>query len=49
MDPNTAPGIYVRNKSHESVHTLHDDQDYSRRVVQPRVLRATNPDPDQDD
>lgn len=42
MDP-FAPNIYGRfdNKSHESVNTLRDDQDYSRRV-----LRTTNPDPD---
>jgi cell wall integrity and stress response component len=42
MDP-FAPNMYGRfeNKSHESVNTLRDDQDYSRRV-----LRTTNPDPD---
>lgn len=41
MDP-FAPNIYGRfdNKSHESINTLRDDQDYSRRV-----LRTTNPDP----
>ncbi|KAH8680995.1 hypothetical protein BX600DRAFT_428968 [Xylariales sp. PMI_506] len=41
MDP-YATNIYGRldNKSHESVNTLRDDQDYSRRV-----LRTTNPDP----
>lgn len=41
MDPYTA-NIYNRfeNKSRESVNTLRDDQDYSRRV-----LRTTNPDP----
>src|SRR5690606_28562476 len=44
MDPFTQ-GIYVRTKSRESINTLHDDHDYSRRVHQPRVLRATNPDP----
>ncbi|CAI4216959.1 unnamed protein product [Parascedosporium putredinis] len=44
MDPFSA-GIYARTKSRESINTLHDDQDYSRRVHQPRVLRATNPDP----
>lgn len=43
MDPNGRP-MYMRNKSHESVNTLHDDQDYSRKVARP-VLRATNPDP----
>lgn len=47
MDP-YSDGLYVRTKSHESVNTLRDEQDYSRRVHQPRVLRATNPDPDQD-
>lgn len=41
MDP-FAANIYSRfeNKSRESVNTLRDDQDYSRRV-----LRTTNPDP----
>ncbi|KAI1850113.1 hypothetical protein JX265_003485 [Neoarthrinium moseri] len=41
MDPYAA-NIYNRfdNKSHESINTLRDDQDYSRRV-----LRTTNPDP----
>lgn len=40
MDP-YATNIYGRfdNKSHESINTLRDDQDYSRRV-----LRTTNPD-----
>ena len=47
MDP-YSDGLYVRTKSHESVNTLRDEQDYSRRVHQPRVLRATNPDPDED-
>lgn len=47
-DPRLDPlprGLYVRNKSAESINTLRDDQDYSRKVHQP-VLRATNPDPD---
>jgi cell wall integrity and stress response component len=47
LDP-FAKGIYSRseNKSHESVNSLQDNQDYSRRVHEPpRVLRATNPDP----
>ncbi|KAK1771704.1 hypothetical protein QBC33DRAFT_163646 [Phialemonium atrogriseum] len=54
VDPRMDPfnkNIYNRaeNKSHESVNTLRDDQDYSRRVHNPsRVLRATNPDPDAD-
>ncbi|KAI2624275.1 hypothetical protein GGR54DRAFT_638154 [Hypoxylon sp. NC1633] len=41
MDP-YATNIYSRfdNKSHESVNTLQDNQDYSRKV-----LRTTNPDP----
>lgn len=51
MDPFTK-GIYhhrPENKSHESVNSLQDNQDYSRRVHEPaRVLRATNPDPDDD-
>ncbi|KAI3549357.1 WSC domain-containing protein [Colletotrichum abscissum] len=47
-DPRLDPlprGLYVHNKSAESINTLRDDQDYSRKVHQP-VLRATNPDPD---
>ncbi|KAI0206234.1 hypothetical protein F4808DRAFT_469420 [Astrocystis sublimbata] len=42
MDP-FAVNIYSRfeNKSRESINTLQDNQDYSRRV-----LRTTNPDPD---
>lgn len=50
LDP-FAKGIYVgaQNKSHESIGSLQDNQDYSRRVHQPpRVLRAVNPDPDED-
>ncbi|KIH88876.1 hypothetical protein SPBR_06940 [Sporothrix brasiliensis 5110] len=52
IDPRIDPaysGIYARtdNKSRDSVNSLRDDHDYSRRVHQPgRVLRATNPDPD---
>ncbi|TVY67429.1 hypothetical protein LSUE1_G007280 [Lachnellula suecica] len=40
--------VYQRgeNKSRESVNTIRDDQDYSRRVqAQPPILRAINPDP----
>jgi cell wall integrity and stress response component len=48
MDPFTL-GVYSRNKSHESINTIHDDRDYSRRVHQPKVLRAVNPDPMPDD
>ncbi|KAK4218520.1 hypothetical protein QBC37DRAFT_188377 [Rhypophila decipiens] len=50
LDP-FAKGIYAgaQNKSHESIGSLQDNHDYSRRVHQaPRVLRAVNPDPDDD-
>ncbi|KAH8911367.1 hypothetical protein BR93DRAFT_965163 [Coniochaeta sp. PMI_546] len=50
LDP-FAKGIYNRaeNKSHDSVNTIRDDQDYSRRIQDPpRVLRAVNPDSDID-
>ncbi|SPQ25268.1 c9b1b778-d559-4fab-887a-925af5e54f94 [Thermothielavioides terrestris] len=50
LDP-FAKGIYTgdRNRSRESIDSLQDNQDYSRRVLDPpRVLRATNPDPDDD-
>ncbi|KAL1889314.1 Cell wall integrity and stress response component 4 [Sporothrix stenoceras] len=52
IDPRIDPsfsGIYAHtdNKSRDSVNSLRDDHDYSRRVHQPgRVLRATNPDPE---
>lgn len=42
IDPRMDPfkqGLYARNGSHESIDTLRDDRDYSRRI-----LRATNPD-----
>jgi cell wall integrity and stress response component len=48
LDP-YAKGIYPRddNRSHDSVNTIRDDHDYSRKIQEPsRVLRATNPDPD---
>lgn len=48
MDPFN-PGLYVRNKSQESITTLRDDRDYSRKVHQPKVLRAMNPDPHHED
>ncbi|KAL2129187.1 hypothetical protein VTI74DRAFT_8104 [Chaetomium olivicolor] len=51
LDP-FATGLYSgdQNRSRESLNSLQDNQDYSRRVHQaPRVLRATNPDPDDDD
>ncbi|KAK5660534.1 hypothetical protein OQA88_13083 [Cercophora sp. LCS_1] len=50
LDP-FAKGIYVRNqnKSHDSIGSLQDNHDYSRRIQEPpRVLRAVNPDPDVD-
>jgi len=51
LDP-FAKGIYMGdpNGSRESFGSLQDNHDYSRRVAQPpRVLRATNPDPIEDD
>lgn len=51
VDPRMDPfqqSLYARNGSRESVGTLRDDHDYSRRIQQPKVLRATNPDPDVD-
>ncbi|KAM5369693.1 hypothetical protein ACJZ2D_008840 [Fusarium nematophilum] len=48
IDPRMDPfkqGLYVRSASHESINTLRDDHDYSRRIQGPKVLRATNPDP----
>ncbi|KAK1752137.1 hypothetical protein QBC47DRAFT_389826 [Echria macrotheca] len=48
LDP-FAKGIYAgpQNKSHESINSLQDNHDYSRRIQEaPRVLRAMNPDPD---
>jgi cell wall integrity and stress response component len=49
VDPRLDPfaPVYQRgeNKSRESVNTLRDDHDYSRRVHQQGpILRATNPD-----
>jgi cell wall integrity and stress response component len=46
MDPFRGQGPYARAGSQESLNTLRDDHDYSRRIQQP--LRATNPDPDVD-
>ncbi|KAI5459761.1 hypothetical protein BGZ63DRAFT_257062 [Mariannaea sp. PMI_226] len=49
VDPRMDPfkqGLYVRSGSHESINTLRDDHDYSRRIQAPKVLRATNPDPE---
>ncbi|KAE9370746.1 hypothetical protein N431DRAFT_442544 [Stipitochalara longipes BDJ] len=54
VDPRLDPfaPVYQRfgdNKSRESVNTLRDDHDYSRRVVhQGPILRATNPDQEHD-
>lgn len=49
VDPRMDPfqqGLYARSGSSESVNTLRDDHDYSRRIQAPKVLRATNPDPE---
>ncbi|KAK0714902.1 hypothetical protein B0H67DRAFT_228194 [Lasiosphaeris hirsuta] len=49
LDPFSTKNIYVRdqNKSQHSISSLQDNHDYSRRIQDPpRVLRATNPDPD---
>ncbi|KAH6605367.1 carbohydrate-binding wsc [Trichoderma cornu-damae] len=49
IDPRMDPfkqGLYIRG-SHESLNTLRDDHDYSRRIQPPKVLRATNPDPEE--
>jgi cell wall integrity and stress response component len=51
VDPRLDPFIYSsdHNRSRESFTSLQDNQDYSRRVHQPqRVLRAVNPDPEED-
>lgn len=54
VDPRLNPftPLYQRgdgSKSRDSVNTLRDDHDYSRRVHQQGpILRATNPDPDPD-
>ncbi|KAL1836121.1 hypothetical protein VTJ49DRAFT_5556 [Mycothermus thermophilus] len=51
VDPRLDPFIYSsdHNRSRESITSLQDNQDYSRRVHQPqRVLRAVNPDPEED-
>ncbi|KAM0435935.1 hypothetical protein ACHAPT_002827 [Fusarium lateritium] len=48
VDPRMDPfkqGLYMRSASHESINTLRDDHDYSRKIQAPKVLRATNPDP----
>ncbi|KAL2267006.1 hypothetical protein VTJ83DRAFT_4283 [Remersonia thermophila] len=51
VDPRLDPFIYSsdQNTSRLSFTSLQDNQDYSRRVHQPqRVLRAVNPDPEED-
>ncbi|KKO97151.1 cell wall integrity and stress response component [Trichoderma harzianum] len=48
IDPRMDPfkqGLYIRG-SHESLNTIRDDHDYSRRI-HPPVLRAMNPDPEE--
>ncbi|CAN8102845.1 unnamed protein product [Discula destructiva] len=48
LDPKQTFGLY-RAASHDSINTLRDDHDYSRRVHQPgRVLRVTNMGPTDD-
>ncbi|KAG9230641.1 hypothetical protein BJ875DRAFT_149703 [Amylocarpus encephaloides] len=46
VDPRLDPfaPLYHINKSRESVNTLRDDHDYSRRVQAAPILRMTNPD-----
>lgn len=49
IDPRMDPfkqGLYMRNGSQESIGTIRDEHDYSRRIQAPKVLRATNPDPE---
>lgn len=51
VDPRLDPfaSVYQRgdNKSRESINTIRDDHDYSRRINQKGpILRAVNPDPD---
>ncbi|KAF4122981.1 hypothetical protein GMORB2_6529 [Geosmithia morbida] len=49
IDPRMDPfkqGLYMRNGSQESIGTIRDEHDYSRRIQPPKVLRATNPDPE---
>lgn len=45
LDPSQMFGLY-RAASHDSINTIRDDQDYSRKIQEaPRVLRVTNSDP----
>jgi len=44
LDPFSPVYTHNMNKSHESVNTIRDDHDYSRRVASKPVLRTTNPD-----
>lgn len=46
LDPKQTFGLY-RAASHDSINTIRDDHDYSRRVHEtPRIMRVTNPDPE---
>lgn len=48
LDPKSAYGLY-RTASHDSINTIRDDQDYSRRVHEPpRMLRVMNASPTDD-
>lgn len=44
LDPFSPVYQHNMSKSRESINTLRDDHDYSRRVAQKPILRATNPD-----
>ena len=44
LDPFSPVYQHNMSKSHESLNTIRDDHDYSRRVASKPVLRATNPD-----
>lgn len=47
LDPRLDPKTLYRAASRDSIGTIRDDQDYSRRVHEPpRVMRVMNPDPD---
>lgn len=48
LDPKSSYGLY-RTASHDSINTIRDDQDYSRRVHEPpRMLRVMNAHPGDD-
>lgn len=47
LDPYQTAGLYSQeNISRDSIGTIRDDQDYSRKVSAPRQMRVMNPDPD---